>query len=362
MAANNTTTPIPRGPTTPDPVDAVITWVDGQDPNHLRSRLTYAEQSSKVEKQFLPTGDSLTRFVDNGELGFCLRSIRLFAPWIRTIYLVTDGQCPSYLTPDVRERFNIRIIDHKEIFRGYEWALPTFNSRTIETVIWRIEGLSEKFIYFNDDIILARPVEREELFQGGGPVLRGHWRQIGSYGPVRLQWNRLLSRVTKDLFGITRSMHHLLQMRSAQLAGMEKRYFRFPHLPRPLRKSTLETFFEQHPNVLEENITHRFRNQDQFSSVFLGSYLDIVKNRPVLRQPDDFMMINGEVDPAIVIRWKMKRIEAEAVNFLTLQGVERIRDSVLIELYQRLDHYMNSFDPELHTRLGEPDSLRGPSS
>ncbi|MEX1212536.1 MAG: Stealth CR1 domain-containing protein [Balneolaceae bacterium] len=345
-----------------DPVDAVITWVDGQDPDHARIRRIHAKKSSKKEMKPIPTGDSLTRFMDNGELGFCLRSIRLFAPWIQTIYLVTDGQCPAYLTPEVRDRFNIRIVDHKEIFRGLEWALPTFNSRTIETVLWRIEGLSEKFLYFNDDIFLARPIERTELFQGDRPVLRGHWRRIGTYGPVRLQLNRFFSRLSKEIFGITRSMHHLLQMRSAQLAGMENRYFRVPHLPRPLRLSPLKEFYDRHPGILEKNITHRFRSHDQFSSVFLGSYLDIVQDHAVLRQPTDYTMINGEIDPAFVVRRKINQFEAGDVNFLTLQGVERLRDSLRDELYLRLDEYMNAYDPEHLTRIDDPESWRGESS
>ncbi|MGM0506864.1 MAG: stealth family protein [Bacteroidota bacterium] len=350
---------IQTGSSDAEPVDAVITWVDGEDPDHATVRTAYAEQSEKKKKKPIPTGDAITRFVDNGELGFCLRSIRLFAPWVRTIYLVTDGQCPSYLTPELQNRFDIRIIDHKEIFRGYEWALPTFNSRTIETVVWRIDGLSDQFIYFNDDILLARPIKREELFQGEKPVLRGYWKRIGTYGPIRLQWNRLLSQVTKELFGITRSMHHLLQMRSAQLAGLQKRYFRFPHLPRPLRKSALESFFERHPGVLEKNIAHRFRSHDQFSSVFLGSYLNILQNQAVVRMPNDYTMINGEVDPAPLVRRKIRRVEGHEVNFLTLQGIERLRDTIREELYHRLDQYMNTFDPEKKTQLHKPGYWRG---
>lgn len=336
------------------PVDAVITWVDGEDPAHVNRRMAYMDRSETLEQPPIPTGATLTRFIDNGELDFCIRSIRLFAPWIRTIYLVTDNQCPPHLTEEKRKEFNIRLIDHKEIFRGYEWALPTFNSRTIESVVWRIDGLSEQFLYFNDDIFLARPIQRTELFRGDQAVLRGYWNRIGSYGPLRLQYNRLISRFTKSLFGITRSMHHLLQMRSAELAGLEGRYFRFPHLPRPLRRSTLEQFFDMNPEVLEKNIVHRFRNHDQFSSVFLGSYLDILQDRAVLQQPTDYTMINGEVDPALLIRRKIQSVESGDVNFLTLQGVERIRERVRIELYSRLQDYMNSFDPEGLTQIHNP--------
>ena len=146
-----------------DAVDVVIAWVDGSDPRHRAKRKRYLgdpggddkpERVAKIER----------RFSDNDEIRFCLRSIRNYAPWARTIWLVTDNQVPAAIDRRKAERKNIRIVDHREIFRGYEQLLPTFNSYAIETMLWRIEGLADRFLYFNDDMMLVGPVEPSDFF------------------------------------------------------------------------------------------------------------------------------------------------------------------------------------------------------
>lgn len=44
--------------------------------------------------------------------------------------------------------------------------LPTFSSQPIELNLHRINGLAERFVYFNDDMFLLRPVKRELFFAG----------------------------------------------------------------------------------------------------------------------------------------------------------------------------------------------------
>ena len=53
------------------------------------------------------------RYNDWGTLKYSLRSVDKFAPWIRTIHLVTDGQIPYWL--DLNNR-RINIIAHKVCF------------------------------------------------------------------------------------------------------------------------------------------------------------------------------------------------------------------------------------------------------
>jgi hypothetical protein len=78
---------------------------------------------------------------------------------------VTDNQIPGSIDRRQAERDNVRIVDHREIFRGYEQLLPTFNSLAIECMLWRIEGLADRFLYFNDDMMLVRPVEPPTSFR-----------------------------------------------------------------------------------------------------------------------------------------------------------------------------------------------------
>lgn len=304
-------------------IDAVITWVDGNDEEYQRRKKNFFSDPTLGSDTELVTGRDRTRFTDNGELKYAVYSILEFAPWIERIFLITDGQTPLYFSQSFMDEHRIVVIDHKEIFRDFEWALPTYNNRTIETALWRIPGLSEHFIYFNDDFVLLESVSPEDFFQNGKVVLRGEWKHLGRYGFPMVLLNRLYSRLLRSLFGITRSMHILQQMKSAQEAGFREKYFRFPHVPHPLRKSTLEHFFSENPDRFKENIQYKVRDVMQFSSVFLAHHLEILSQSAVLKDTSRVMMLNGELDFSLTLKSKLRRIEEKDCTFLSLQGFEK---------------------------------------
>jgi hypothetical protein len=306
-----------------DAVDAVVTWVDGSDPAHQKKRLaTLKNHSLENDDYSLPTGKDKTRFLDNGELRYCIESIRKFASWIRTIHIITDNQIPAFATREFREKYGISIVDHSRIFESYEWALPNFNSRTIETALWRTPGLAPKFIYFNDDFIITKKVGKEEFFTDDKVVLRGSWKPIRKYGSIRMALNNMVSYVAKHALGITRSMHLLLQIRSAELAGFSQQYFRAPHVPHPLRTDTLKSFFKDNPSLFKDNIRYQFRNMDQFSAIHLANHLEIQTQKAVLKDTSDTMMINGEMDLSFMVQKKLQQLESGKVTFVCLQGFE----------------------------------------
>jgi hypothetical protein len=313
-------------------IDAVITWVDGSDPRHKKRRKKALKKLDTTEGNRLSTGTSKTRFIDNGELRYCLASIRTFAPWIRNIYLVTDNQKPAFLTDQLLEELNIVIIDHKILFRDFEWALPTFNSRTIETALWRIPDIAPRFIYFNDDFIVTAPVSPDHFFENGKVVLRGKWNKIVQYNAIRMAVNNLVTYLAGRLLGITRSMHLLYQMRSAALAGFDRRYFRTPHVPHPVYTETVSRFFEQNPGLFNENIKYPFRDTDQFSSIYLAHHLEIKNDNAILKNEDEYLMINGEMDISRIILNKLNKIKNQEVSLVCLQGVEKVDESLFIEL------------------------------
>ncbi len=154
--------------------DAVITWVDGADPQHRERLATYLAERGGER----PRAAHSTRFNDAGEIDWCVASILRFAPWFRRIHIVTDGQVPALVarlagTPWAER---IAIVDHRDIFAGFEQHLPTFNSRAIISLLWRTPGLADQFVYFNDDMALLRPIDESDFFRDGRVVLRGQWR------------------------------------------------------------------------------------------------------------------------------------------------------------------------------------------
>ncbi|KAG2383222.1 hypothetical protein C9374_004559 [Naegleria lovaniensis] len=100
------------------------------------------------------------RFRDNDELKFSLRSLERFAPWVRNIYIVTNGQVPNWLNV---KNPKIKIVKHSDIYRDAS-HLPVFSSPSIESHIHRIPGLSKKFIYLNDDVMFGNNVYPEDFY------------------------------------------------------------------------------------------------------------------------------------------------------------------------------------------------------
>ncbi|XP_061061004.1 N-acetylglucosamine-1-phosphotransferase subunits alpha/beta isoform X5 [Eubalaena glacialis] len=103
---------------------------------------------------------SASRFEDNEELRYSLRSIERHAPWVRNIFIVTNGQIPSWLNLD---NPRVTIVTHQDVFRNLS-HLPTFSSPGIESHIHRIEGLSQKFIYLNDDVMFGKDVWPDDFY------------------------------------------------------------------------------------------------------------------------------------------------------------------------------------------------------
>ena len=104
------------------------------------------------------------RFADNEELKYSLRSLYKFAPWIRNIYILTNGQIPKWLNIDNKR---IKIVTHSDIFQNKS-HLPTFSSPAIEANIHNIPGISEHFLYLNDDVLFGKPVYPEDFISTEG--------------------------------------------------------------------------------------------------------------------------------------------------------------------------------------------------
>ena len=156
------------------PVDAIYTWVDGSDPAHKERREHYRKQQAGIHDNALEPA----RFRDNQELRYSLRALEQFAPWVRRIYIITDRQQPAWLA---RDHPRIRIVDHREFIP--EAYLPTFNSHVIEAYLHNLPGLSEHYLYLNDDVFLARPCKKTDFFTAGGlPMAFVDWRGRRLFG------------------------------------------------------------------------------------------------------------------------------------------------------------------------------------
>jgi hypothetical protein len=315
------------------PIDAVITWVDGADPAHRRRLESWLAESG----QGRPTSAQPTRFNDAGEIDYCIRSILRYAPWFRRIHIVVDAQTPAILqrlrADGHADRF--RIVDHRDIFKGYEQHLPTFNSRSIISMLWRIEELAENFVYFNDDMFLLQPVQAEDFFRDGKVVQRGQWRTQAGHG-----WgNRVLSALKRMRGSRGEKVGNLdSQQLSARVAGFLDRYYRLYHNPYPMRRSTLRGFFAAHPDMLERNCSHRLRSNDQFKTEAVATHLEFANDCAIADNRLHVVQLKPSEQHPARVRAKMSKADTDThAAFVCVQSLELAPAGIQREIVGWLD-------------------------
>lgn len=257
------------------PIDVVITWVDGDDVIHRKKRRKYAS-SDELDNDDI--GGEI-RYRSVGEIRYCVASILRFAPFVRKIFIVTDNQDPQlydFMAENFPDRTaEIEIVDHSVIFRGYESYLPVFNSLAIETVLWRIPGLADRFIYFNDDVMLAAPVQPEDFFVGDSLVC--YASRMSWHFAAFLRWAKHIGRSHK-VFGFKDSM-----LNAAELLDRHSTFLLLDHTPHTYLRDVIEEYFTENPGSLDANIRHRFRDSSQFNTQELCYLLADARSRAVIR-------------------------------------------------------------------------------
>lgn len=248
------------------PIDVVYTWVDGGDP---------AWDAARVARLQGLTGTALTRassgrarFVSHDELRYSLRSLHLFAPWVRHVHVVTAGQVPDWLDTD---HPGISVVDHREILPAD--ALPTFNSHAIETALHRVPDLAEHFVYLNDDFLLGRPVRPEAFFSPAGLPATFLGRHVVGLDDrpdapayVRAAWNN--RRLLHEAYGVAVT-HHLA------------------HAPYALRRSVLDELEARFPAELAATARAPFRSDTDVSTLSsLAQHYALATGRSYVAQAD----------------------------------------------------------------------------
>ncbi len=257
-------------------VDVVIAWVDGNDPNHKKKIQPYLSPQARVSDDIAGP----TRYRSEGEIFYCVASVLRFAPFVRKIFIVTDEQNP-HLDDFVKENFPnnkipIEIVDHKVIFRGYEKYLPVFNSRAVETCIYRIPDLSENYVYFNDDFFLIRPIEKSDWFIDEKIVAYGNWRNLVL---DRFLWLIKPMKNGHKPVGFKDGM-----ISAARKFGCRWKYFHLDHMPHPLKKSVIDKHFSNHPEHFLSNISYKLRSGKQFNTHEIY-YLLMLKDAKAIIKP-----------------------------------------------------------------------------
>ncbi|WP_216938191.1 Stealth CR1 domain-containing protein [Acinetobacter sp. BY484] len=294
-------------------IDFVIAWVDGGDPKHQAKRQQF---QSKVSVKGAAED---TRFASNDEIYFCIASILKYVPYLGTIYIVTDDQKPTYLDEFIAQGLchsdQIQVVDHTTIFKGYEQYLPTFNSLSIETMLWNIPNLSQHFIYLNDDFFFNAPSELADFLTDQQTKIYGHWVS-NAFIQLKFNWRKGVNRY----FGKPlQPKYTIAQMLSAVLCGFD-RYYEIHHRPHLLDQMTLKAYFEKNPKVLAEQIQYRFRSALQFLPIGLNNHLKIQHHQAILCEDIEIAYLKNEAS----ITQFLLSLQQKSIKFGCIQSLDQL--------------------------------------
>lgn len=331
------------------PIDVVVMWVDGSDPAWQKERDFYAlsEGAPGIDLRDC-------RYRDYGLLKYVFRGIERNMPWVNKVFFVTNGQRPAWLNLD-HER--LVWVKHED-FIPAEY-LPTFSSRPIEMNFHRIEGLSERFVFFNDDMFVLRPVPETMFFRGGLPVAnpRAGLSVPGTYDTYahiplndimlvnkNFSMRRVVFKHPANWFapwkvGLKTMARNLTLLPLNRFVGLSN-----PHMPTAFLKSTFQEVWDSEPEVLHRTCSHRFRSLEDVNQYLLyewqiakgitvsertskfghyyGCYLDNYADiaREVRRKKHALICINDQIEDASVGEFDDVRITLGAAFDVVFPG------------------------------------------
>lgn len=242
-------------------IDMVFSWVDGSDVEFLR------ERARRMQTYVVGEGDdSEARYRQIDELKYALRSVYLFAPWVRRIFICTDSRPPAWLAKHPK----VTVVRAEEMFADTS-VLPTYNSHAVESQLHRIPGIAEHFLYSNDDMFFGRPLSPDLFFSPGGItkfVEAGTRIGLGESDPSRSGFEnaaRVNRRLLRDRFGKVTTRH-------------------LEHCAAPLRRSVMAELEREFPEEFRRTAASRFRSATDISVTnSLYHYYALLTGRAVVQ-------------------------------------------------------------------------------
>lgn len=277
----------------PHPIDFVVTWLDSTDPEWQKKYNQYKGVDTEGDQ-------SMARFRDWDLFKFWFRAVENYAPWVNKVYLVTNGTFPKWINPNHPKLVLVRHSDYIP-----EKFLPTFNSCTIELHMNKIKGLSEHFVYFNDDCYINAPITPEYYFRNGLPCDNNketifnvpkynptdkfliYMSMLADIGILNAHYDRSKAwrQSLRRWFGPHLGASGILLSTIIALSGKKKFVgFSWKHTELPFLKSVFEEVWNYEPELLEKSCT-RFR-EDLILNPYIFRYWQLASNRfyPVSRK------------------------------------------------------------------------------
>lgn len=249
-------------------IDFVVPWVDDSDPAWQAEKARYSVNKSHDARNI--------RYRDCGWLRYWFRGVEKYAPWVNRVHFITCGHFPKWLNLDCPK---LNFVKHSDYMpKKY---LPTFSSHPIELNMHRIKGLSEKFVYFNDDFFLINPVKKKDFFVNGKPCdclvgsaitpRNGEFSSIlcANVGTINDHFEK------KDLISLGLSKNFNLKYKELLIRTLTVlpythiMGFYNPHICQSFCKSTFSKLWKLEYDILDRTSRNRFRGLNDVSQYLM---------------------------------------------------------------------------------------------
>lgn len=250
-----------------DKIDFVITWVDGNDEEWIKEK-------DKYSSDIITESNSSIRYRQWDTLKYWFRGVEKFTPWVNKVFFITYGHIPTWLNVDNEK---LRIIKHKDYINAE--CLPTFNSNAIELNINKISELSEKFVYFNDDMFIVKKMNSDFFFKNDLPRDAFVFNAVTVEGKNDIVEHSILnnleiiSRNFNKKIVIKKNWKRIfnLRYREANIRNIcllpWKNFSGIlnQHVPISYLKSTWDRVWLEEKDNLNNTVSHRFRDKTDYN-------------------------------------------------------------------------------------------------
>ena len=229
------------------PFDLVYLWAN--------NTLDWSKQKNSVMTKLGWGGNktwSPTR--DNNELKLSIRSVEKYLPWIRNIYILSNGQTPSWI--DINHP-RLRILHSDKLIDMVNGTSPNFNSHALYLATAFIPNISEIYLQMDDDFIIGQPLTKDMFYRFGHEI------------------NALISWADRnDLPNQKNLLKQLLPNYKPKWAA---------HMPRCWNKTRVKKLWELHTDDVVRTVNNQLRmNSDIDLTSFYGPFSKVYYNNPLV--------------------------------------------------------------------------------
>lgn len=322
-------------------IDFVVPWVDGNDPQWKKEKTKYWENGEK-------DSGSINRYRDWGLMKYWFRSVEKFTPWVHKIHFITWGHLPNFLNI---KNPKLHIVRHDDFMPL--GGLPTFSSHALEVNLHRIKGLSEHFVYLNDDTFILRKMSEEKFFKNYLPCTYGGEVPIELIGNIGI-WQHAAVNDLGVINAHFDKQYAVKQNRQKYMAKcyrwkdnvrtflLEKLYpnyftgFKNLHAPAAYMKKTFNQVWKAEPELLMKTSMNRFRTANDVNQwvmlwwqIASGEFSPaIIDNKTVLADKNHIIEICNDITrqsiDMICINDPEDDIQFESLSMQIKKAFERI--------------------------------------